>query len=97
MFEQLGELKVRWRNDADGQRLKARRAKGGARKIKRSLSWRLTGPLRYLSVWLRPSRRTKRTGEAGFLAMRGECVSRSSPTQKAIGPQRSNPRTWPVR
>ena len=61
-FEQLRELKVRWRNDVDGQRLKARRAKSRARKIKRSLSWRLTGPLRYLSVWLRPSGRTKQNG-----------------------------------
>ena len=62
-FEQLRELKVRWRNDVDGQRLKARRArKSRARKIKRSLSWRLTSPFRYLSVWLRPSRRTKQNG-----------------------------------
>jgi hypothetical protein len=55
-FDQLRELKVRCRNDMDRQRIKVRRAKARARKIKRSLSWRLTGPLRYLGTWLRPSR-----------------------------------------
>ena len=61
-FEQLRELKVRWRNDVDGQRLKARRAKASVRRIKRSPSWRLTGLLRSASGWLRANRRTKQSG-----------------------------------